>query len=75
MGEGRWPAIFGVIGMVVGAGMYAEMYPFFKSTVLAWSDLGKVGLPEVLGVNHWIVAMVFALMTLGLFRWFEKKGL
>ena len=75
MGEGRWPAIFGVIGMVVGAGMYAEMYPFFKSTVLAWSDLGKVGLPEVLGVNHWIIAMVFALMTLGLFRWFEKKGL
>jgi hypothetical protein len=51
------------------------MYPFFKSTVLAWADLGKIGLPEVIGVNHWVVAVVFALITLGMFRWFEKKGL
>ena len=75
MGEGRWHAVFGVIGMVVGAGIYAEIYPFFKSTVLSWSDLGKVGLPEVIGVNHWVVALIFTLITLGLFRWFEKKGL
>ena len=75
MGEGRWTAIFGIIGMVVGAGIYAQMYPFFKSTVLAWSDLGKIGLPETIGVNHWVVAIVFAFITLGMFRWFEKKGL
>jgi hypothetical protein len=61
--------------MVVGAGIYAQMYPFFKSTVLAWSDLGKIGLSETIGVNQWVVAVIFALITLGLFRWFEKKGL
>jgi hypothetical protein len=61
--------------MVVGAGMYAQMYPLFKSTVLAWSDLGKIGLSETIGVNQWVVAVIFALITLGLFRWFEKKGL
>jgi hypothetical protein len=61
--------------MVVGAGIYAQMYPFFNSTVLAWSDLGKIGLPETIGVNQWVVAVVFSLITLGLFRWFEKKGL
>ena len=75
VGEGRWTAIFGVIGMVVGAGIYAQMYPFFKSSVLAWSDLGKIGLPETIGVNQWVVAVIFTLITLGLFRWFEKKGL
>ncbi len=75
MGEGRWHAVFGVIGMIVGAGIYAQMYPFFKSTVLTWSDLGKLGLPEAIGVDHWIIAVIFALITLGLFRWFEEKGL
>ena len=75
VGEGRWHAIFGVIGMVVGAGIYAQTYPFFKSTILAWSDLGKVGLTEDIGINLWIVAIVFTFITLLFFRWFEKKGL
>ena len=75
LGEGRWQAIFGVVGMIVGAAIYAELFPFFKSTVLTWADFGKIGLPEALGVNHWVIAVIFTLITLALFRWFEKKGL
>lgn len=75
IGEGRWHAFFGLLGMVVGAGFYAELYPFFKSTVLAWADFGKIGLPEALGVSPWLVAIGFTVITLGLFQWFEKKGL
>ncbi|MBU3599385.1 YeeE/YedE family protein [Polynucleobacter sp. 30F-ANTBAC] len=75
VGEGRWHAIFGVIGMIAGAAVYAELFPFFKSTVLSWSDFGKLGLPEALGVNHWVVAVVFTIITLVIFRWFEKKGI
>lgn len=75
IGEGRWHAIFGAFGMLVGAGLYAEMYPFLKATVLSWADFGKIGLPEALGVSHWIVASVLAALFVWLFRWFEKKGL
>jgi uncharacterized membrane protein YedE/YeeE len=75
VGEGRWHAIFGVIGMIVGAAVYAELFPFFKSTVLTWADFGKIGLPESLGVNHWVVAVIFTIITIAMFRWFEKKGL
>jgi len=75
IGEGRWHAIFGVLGMLVGAGLYAEMYPFLKATVLSWADFGKIGLPEALGVSHWIVASVLAALFVWLFRWFERKGL
>jgi len=75
IGEGRWHAIFGALGMVVGAGLYAEMYPFLKVTVLSWADLGKIGLPEALGLSHWIVASVLAALFVWLFRWFERKGL
>ena len=74
-GEGRWHAIFGALGMVVGAGLYAEMYPFYKVTVLSWADFGKIGLPEAIGVNHWVIAAVLAVSFGWLFRWFERKGL
>lgn len=75
IGEGRWHAIFGIFGMIIGAAIYAQLYPFFKSTVLSWGDFGKIGLPEVLGVSPWTVAISFALITAWMFRFFEKKGL
>ncbi|MEO0048616.1 MAG: hypothetical protein RLZZ410_1575 [Pseudomonadota bacterium] len=75
VGEGRWHAIFGVAGMIAGAAVYAELFPFFKSTVLSWADFGKIGLSDALGVNQWIIAIIFTVITLAVFRWFEKKGL
>jgi uncharacterized protein len=75
LGEGRWHAIFAIAGMVAGAALYAELYPFFKSTVLSWADYGKIGLPEALGVSPWVVIIVFVCVVLGMFRWFESKGL
>jgi uncharacterized membrane protein YedE/YeeE len=75
LGEGRWHAIFAIAGMVAGAALYAELYPFFKSTVLSWADYGKIGLPEALGVSPWVVIIVFVCVVLGAFRWFESKGL
>ena len=67
VGEGRWGTVWGIIGMVVGAGFYAEAYSFMKQTVLTWGKLGKLTLPQVLGVNHWVVILVIILGTLGVF--------
>jgi uncharacterized membrane protein YedE/YeeE len=75
LGEGRWHAAFAIIGMIAGAALYAELYPFFKTTILAWKDFGKIGLPEVFMVSPWIIAAVFWVGTLAAFVWFEKKGL
>jgi uncharacterized membrane protein YedE/YeeE len=75
LGEGRWHAVFAVIGMVAGAALYAELYPFFKATVLAWKDYGKLGLPEALGISPWLIVPVFWAGTIALFFWFEKKRL
>jgi len=75
LGEGRWHALFAITGMVAGAALYAELYPFFKSTVLAWKDFGKIGLPETLGVTPWVIIPFFWAGTVSLFFWFEKKGL
>jgi len=75
LGEGRFDALWGILGMLVGAGLYAEAYPFLKKTVLTWGDLGKITLPQVLGVNHWVIIPIMVVGGLLLFRWFEKKGL
>lgn len=75
LGEGRWDTVWGLLGMLVGAAVFAEVYPFLKATVLKWGDFGKITIPAILGVNHWIVIVVFFAGGLLLFRWFEKKGL
>lgn len=71
--EGRWHAVFAVLGMVIGAALYAEAYPFLKETVLAWKDFGKISLPEVLNLNAWVVIGVLSALYFALFAFFEKK--
>ena len=75
VGEGRWGALWGIIGMLAGATIFGEAYPFLKRTVLTWGNFGKITVPQVLGVSHWPVIVVMVIGTLGLFFWFEKKGL
>lgn len=75
VGEGRWDAIWGIFGMILGAGLFAEAYPMLKDTVYAWGDFGKITLPQIFGINHWIIIPIFVAAAVLLFRWFEKKGL
>ena len=49
--------------MIIGAGIYAEIYPFLKNTVLSWLDMGKVGVADVLGVSHWMIAIIFMFLV------------
>lgn len=75
LGEGRWDTVWGLLGMLFGAGVFAEVYPFLKASVLKWGDFGKITAPTALGINHWIVIVAFVIGAVFLFRWFEKKGL
>ena len=75
LGEGRWDSLWGILGMLVGAAVFAEVYPVLKTSILTWGKLGKITVPQVLGVNHWVIVPIFIVGALVLFRWFEKKGL
>jgi len=75
LGEGRWDAVWGVLGMLAGAALFAEAYPVVKSTVLTWGVFGKITLPQLLGINHWFVIIPVVVAGLALFRLIEKKGL
>ncbi len=75
VGEGRWDALWGILGMIFGAGIFAEVFPSLKTTIYTWGDFGKITLPGILGVNHWFIIPVVIVAAIALFRWFEKKGL
>jgi uncharacterized membrane protein YedE/YeeE len=75
IGEGRWDGVWGVMGMLVGGALYAEVYPLMKKSLLICGDLGKITLPGVMSINHWFVIIIFILLGVGLFMLFEKKNL
>lgn len=73
IGEGSRHAIPGVIGMIVGAALYAEAYPWISANVLKLADYGKATMATATGLSPWwfVVGLVIA-ASLGFFaleRW------
>lgn len=75
LGEGRWDAVWGILGMLVGAALYAEAFPFLKATILQWGQLGPITLPQILHIDHWFVIFPLIVLSLVLFFWLEGKDL
>lgn len=75
LGEGRWDAVWGILGMVTGAALFAEAYPVLKKTVLTWGDFGKITFPQIFHVNQWVVIIFFFVTGVAACFWFEKNGL
>jgi hypothetical protein len=73
--EGRWHALFAIAGMLVGAALYAEAYPYLEKNLLAMGGFGKLTLPGVLGMSAWAVIPILGLVFILVFVFFEKKGL
>jgi len=67
LGDGSRHATFGILGMLVGAALYAEVYAFLKGNLLAVCDLGKVTLPEATGLSPWVFVVILFVMALVLF--------
>ncbi|MDY6905030.1 MAG: DUF6691 family protein [Thermodesulfobacteriota bacterium] len=75
LGEGRIDGLWGIVGMLCGGALFASAYPFMKANIISLGSFGKITLPQVIGLNHWIVIIIFAAIVIGLFRFFENKGL
>ncbi|BDQ33670.1 YeeE/YedE family protein [Pseudodesulfovibrio portus] len=75
LGEGRFDALWAILGMLVGASIFAHTFPMLKSTVYTWGELGKITLPDVLGMNHWVVIGALVVIYALVLRLIERKGL
>jgi len=73
--EGRVHAVFAILGMLAGAALFAEAYPYLEKGFLKMGNLGPMTLPGVLGVGPWPVIAALAVIYILAFVFFEKKGL
>jgi len=73
LGEGRWDALPGMAGMVLGAAFFARLYPGLKGNLLVSGDLGKINLEQLTGINHWILIFALFILILFLFRFWQKN--
>jgi hypothetical protein len=62
----------GVLGILIGAGLYSEVYPFIQDNLLKLGDYGKLTLPTALDVSPWIVIVPVAILMGVVLMWFEK---
>ncbi len=75
IGEGRFHAIPAVIGMLIGAGIYAEVEPALKDNILSWGAYGKLTLPGILDISPWPIIGVLTILFIALFSYFEQQDL
>jgi len=58
-GEGRRDAIIGVLGGLVGSGIFVAAYPWLNP-IRNWGDYGKLTLQEVTGSSPWLWIAILA---------------
>jgi hypothetical protein len=72
-GEGRLDGLYsGIVGLLIGAGLYAEVHPYLLSGFLKIGALGKATLPQVLGLGAWPTVLLVA-ATLAAAVWFLNR--
>jgi uncharacterized membrane protein YedE/YeeE len=77
IGDSSRDAIAGVAGMLFGAALYAELYPWAKAHILGLADLGKETFVTATGLSPWwFIAGLAILAVLGfkaLETWEHKR--
>lgn len=73
-GEGRRDAMVGVIGMLLGAGLYVALYPQLSGLLNSWGDAGKVTLPEWSSTSPWFWVGGLCLLAVGAFALLTRRS-
>ena len=76
VGQGSLDALFGgVVGILLGAGIFSELFPGLNEKVLNKGYFGEVTWPQVLKVNPWVLVFPVAAMVMSLLFLLERSGL
>lgn len=64
-----------MVGLVIGAGFFAELYPALGTFVLVWGKFPAVTVPEFLNLNVWIVIIIMETFMIGFLLLLEYFGM
>lgn len=66
IGTGALDALAGgMLGMVIGAGLFAEAYPKLRDTILRRGPFPSVTVPEFLHISPWITILILEVAMIG----------
>ncbi|HOS81750.1 MAG TPA: YeeE/YedE thiosulfate transporter family protein [Methanolinea sp.] len=75
LGSGALDAAVGMAGIVIGAGIFARLYPVLERSVLNRGKFPAETIPQLLGVSPMPVACAVAIMILVILALFATMGL
>jgi hypothetical protein len=76
VGNGYLDALIGgLIGIIVGSGLFASLYPRLRDGILRKGDFGNLTLPRLLKVNDWIIIIPLSGLIVFLLYLLERAGL
>ncbi len=76
IGNGYLDALVGgLIGIIVGSGLFASLYPRLKDGILKKGDFGNLTLPRLFKVNDWIVIIPLSALLVLVLYLIERAGL
>ncbi len=73
LGSGSIDAFFGIIGFLIGTGLFAILYPNIKDRLMS-KGYGNITIPEILKINPFVIVLVFSILILIFFYMIEING-
>ncbi len=76
VGQGSLDALLGgLVGLLIGAALFAEFYPQLEKKILKKGDFGELTFPELFKVNPWWVIIPAVTLMTAILLWIERSGL
>ena len=76
VGTGALDALFGgMVGLVIGSGIFAELYPGLRKGILNRGPFPVVTVPELLRTKTWVVIVLLEVFMIGFLIVLEHFGL
>lgn len=72
LGQGNYDAIAGIMGLLAGSYLYAELSGYLDSTILKWGNRGRIMLPDLMGARLVIFIICFVPLLILILFGIEK---
>ena len=71
----QYALVGGVVGILMGAWLFAALYPKLEGSMLHKGDFGELSFPRLLKANAWIVVIPAVLVLVCFLLMLERVGL